>query len=316
MTIRMDNRVAVITGAGRGLGNAYARLFAERGARVVVNDLGTDGDGRGNDPEVAEAAAAAIRAMGGAAVADHHDVSTKDGGQGLIERALDEFGRVDVLVHNAGICTSQPFMEATSADFDEYMRIHLMGLVATAQAAWPAMQRQEFGRIIATESSAGLYGLEGQATYAAAKGAVHGLMRTLAVEGAEHGILVNSIEPGGYSRMHPAAISDPVRLEMMRRTMPPELVAPVVLWLASGACTVTGQTFTARSGLVVKVAIGLGEGFFDPNLTPESVAANYASIASLDGFYEPVDVLDGLTHTTSSPAFRAAYADVLAGDGQ
>ncbi|MER7684898.1 SDR family NAD(P)-dependent oxidoreductase [Streptomyces sp. NPDC097610] len=314
--IRLDGKAVAITGAGRGLGNAYARLFADRGAQVVVNDLGTSGEGHGNDASVAENAAAQIRAAGGTAIADTHDVSTQEGGAALVERTLDEFGRIDVLVHNAGIITSKPFTETTSTDFTQYMQSHLMGLVATAQAAWPAMQRQKTGRIIATESSAGLYGLAGQATYAAAKGAVHGLMRTLALEGAEHGILVNAIEPGGYSRMHSAAISDEAQLEVMRRTMSPDLVAPVVVWLGSDDCAVTGQTFTTRSGLVVKIAIGFGEGFFAPELTPESVAANYDSIASVNGFYEPTDVIDGLTHTNSSPQFRAAYADVLAAIGE
>jgi NAD(P)-dependent dehydrogenase (short-subunit alcohol dehydrogenase family) len=309
--IDLKDRVVVITGAGRGLGAAYASLFAQYGATVVVNDLGTDGDGRGSDPAVAGAQAERILAAGGRATPDHHDVSTAEGARALVEETVAAHGRIDVLVHNAGLCTSLPFVDSTWADFEQYMAIHLGALVHLGQAVWPVMRAQGGGRIVATESSAGLYGLAGQSTYAAAKGAVHGLMRTMAIEGREHGILVNSVEPGGYSRMHPAAISDPIELERMRRTMPAELVAPAVVWMGSDACRETGQTFTVRSGLVVRIGIGFGHGYFDAKLTPEAIAEHYTEVASLDGFYEPTDVIDGLHATTGRADFQEAYADVL-----
>jgi NAD(P)-dependent dehydrogenase (short-subunit alcohol dehydrogenase family) len=306
-TVSVDGRVAIVTGAGRGLGRAYAHLLAERGARVVVNDLGTNGEGYGRDDSLAAGVAAKIVSESGDAVADFSDIATVTGGEEVVTRALDTFGRIDIVVNNAGICGSQLFEDATLGDFEHYMRIHLGGHVNVTKAAWPHMVNQKHGRIICTESSAGLYGLRGQSTYAAAKGAVHGLMRSLAIEGEEHGILSNSIEPGGYSRMHPAAISDSRQLERMRVSMPPELVAPAIVWLASDQCTVTGHIYTVRSGLIVRVAMGFGTGYFHPQLTPELIAENQAAADSLEGFYEPREVLDGLRATTRRPEFRASY---------
>jgi NAD(P)-dependent dehydrogenase (short-subunit alcohol dehydrogenase family) len=275
---------------------------------VVVNDLGTDADGYGSDESVAAAVVTEIAERGGHAVADSSDIATVAGGRSVVERAMETFGRVDIVVNNAGICGSQLFEDATLDDFEHYMRIHLGGHVNVTKAAWPHMVKQRHGRVICTESSAGLYGLRGQATYAAAKGAVHGLMRSLAIEGEEHGILSNSIEPGGYSRMHPAAISDPRQLEQMRVSMPPELVAPAIVWLASDECQATGQIYTVRSGLIVRIGIGFGTGYFHPHLTPELIAEHQADVDSLEGFYEPKEVIDGLRATTDRPEFRAAYA--------
>jgi NAD(P)-dependent dehydrogenase (short-subunit alcohol dehydrogenase family) len=203
--ISLEGKVAVVTGAGRGLGRAYAELLAERGARVVVNDLGTDVSGFGKDSTIAEEVADLIRSRGGGAIADDSDVSTPEGGSDLIAPAIEHFGRIDLLVNNAGICGSQLFEDATLEDFDHYWRVHLGGPVNTVKAAWPHMVAQRYGKIILTTSVVGLFGMRGQATYAAAKSAVVGLMRILAIEGAQHGILVNTISPVGYTRMHPAA---------------------------------------------------------------------------------------------------------------
>jgi NAD(P)-dependent dehydrogenase (short-subunit alcohol dehydrogenase family) len=306
-TVNVKGRVAVVTGAGRGLGRDYANLLAKRGARVVVNDLGTDGDGHGRDQSVADAATADIVERGGEAVADYSDITSVDGGEAVIARALDAFGGIDIVVNNAGICGSQLFEDSTLSDFEHYMSVHLGGHVNVTKAAWPHLVRQKHGRIICTESSSGLYSMRGQATYAAAKGAVHGLMRSLAVEGEDHGILANSIEPGGFSRMHPAAISDPKQLERMRVSMPPELVALAIVWLSSDECGVSGNVYTVRSGLIVRIGIGFGTGYFHPQLTPELIAEHQAAADSLDGFYEPKDVLDGLRATTDRPEFRAVY---------
>src|SRR5262252_8164150 len=171
--ISLDGKVAVVTGAGRGLGRAYVELLAERGARVVVNDLGTDVLGFGKDSTIAGQVAGLIRSRGGEAIADDSDVSTPEGGSDLIATTIAHFGRIDLLVANAGICGSQPFEDATLEDFDHYWRVHIGGPVNTVKAAWPHMVAQAYGKIVLTTSVVGLFGMRGrQATYAAAKSAV------------------------------------------------------------------------------------------------------------------------------------------------
>jgi NAD(P)-dependent dehydrogenase (short-subunit alcohol dehydrogenase family) len=284
--ISLDGRVAVVTGAGRGLGRAYVELLAERGARVVVNDLGTDVSGLGKDSTLAAQVAGLIRSRGGEAIADDSDVSTLEGGSDLIATTIEHFGRIDLLVNNAGICGSQPFEDATLDDFDHYWRVHLGGPVDTVKAAWPHMVAQRYGKIILTTSVSGLFGLRGQATYAAAKCAVVGLMRVLAIEGAEHGILVNTISPTAYTRMHPAAGSRTPEAEG-RRIMPTEAVAPAIVWLASDRCSETNRIYNVTAGAIQRIAIIMGPGFSDPHLTPESIAENYAKVEAIEGFAEP-----------------------------
>jgi NAD(P)-dependent dehydrogenase (short-subunit alcohol dehydrogenase family) len=284
--ISLAGKVAVVTGAGRGLGRAYVELLAERGARVVVNDLGTDVSGAGNDSTIAEEVADLIRSRGGEAIANASDVSSPRGGGDLIAMTIEHFGRIDLLVNNAGICGSQPFEDAALDDFAQYWRVHLGGPVNTVRAAWPHMVAQRHGKIILTTSVVGLFGMRGQATYAAAKSALVGLMRILAIEGAEHGILVNTISPNGYTRMHPAAGS---RLSEAdgKAAMPVEAVAPVIVWLASDECSETNRIYNLEAGAIQRIAIVMGPGFHDPHLTPESIAENYAKVASIEGFSEP-----------------------------
>jgi NAD(P)-dependent dehydrogenase (short-subunit alcohol dehydrogenase family) len=284
--ISLEGKVAVVTGAGRGLGRAYVELLAERGARVVVNDLGTDVSGFGKDSTIAQQVADLIRSRGGAAIANESDISTAEGGSDLIATTIEHFGRIDLLVNNAGICGSQLFEHATLDDFDHYWRVHLGGPVNTVKAAWPHMVAQRYGKIILTTSVAGLFGIRGQATYAAAKCAVVGLMRILAMEGAEHGILVNTISPNGYTRMHPAAGSRMPERDG-KATMPVEAVAPAIVWLASDGCAETNSIYNLEGGTIQRIAIVMGPGFYDPHLTPESIAANYAKVVSIEGFSEP-----------------------------
>ena len=285
--ISLEGKVAVVTGAGRGLGRAYAGLLAERGARVVVNDLGTDVSGFGKDSTIAEEVAGLIRSRGGGAIADDSDVSTPEGGSDLIATAIEHFGRIDLLVNNAGICGSQLFEDAALEDFDHYWRVHLGGPVNTVKAAWPHMVAQRHGKIILTTSVVGLFGMRGQATYAAAKGAVVGLMRILAIEGAQHGILVNTISPVGYTRMHAAAVADPAWLKQSEATTPVEAVAPAIVWLASDGCSETNRIYHVEAGAIQRVAIVMGPGFYDPHPTPESIAENYAKVVAIEGFSEP-----------------------------
>jgi NAD(P)-dependent dehydrogenase (short-subunit alcohol dehydrogenase family) len=190
-------------------------------------------------------------------------------------------------VNNAGICGSQLFEDATLDDFDHYWRVHLGGPVNTVKAAWPHMVAQRNGKIILTTSVVGLFGLRGQATYAAAKCAVVGLMRILAIEGAEHGILVNTISPVGYTRMHAAAVADPAWLKQSEATTPVEAVAPAIVWLASDGCSETNRIYNVEAGVIQRIAIVMGPGFYDPHLTPESIAENYAKVESVEGFSEP-----------------------------
>src|SRR6516165_6357894 len=240
--ISLEGKVAVVTGAGRGLGRAYVELLAERGARVMVNDLGTDVSGFGKDSAIAERVAGLIRSRGGEAIADDSDVSTPEGGRDLIAAAIEHFGRIDLLVNNAGICGSQLFQDATLDDFDHYWRVHLGGPVNTVKAAWPHMIAQRYGKIVLTTSVVGVFGMRGQATYAAAKCAVIGVMRILAIEGAEHGILVNTNSPVGYTRMHPAAGSRVPEADG-KAAMPVEAVAPAIVWLASDGCSETSRIY-------------------------------------------------------------------------
>jgi NAD(P)-dependent dehydrogenase (short-subunit alcohol dehydrogenase family) len=284
--ISLEGKIAVVTGAGRGLGRAYVELLAERGARVVVNDLGTDVSGFGKDSTIAEHVAEFIRSRGGEAIANDSDVSTAEGGSDLIASAIEHFGRIDLLVNNAGICGSQLFEDATLADFDHYWRVHLGGPVNTVKAAWPHFVAQRGGKIILVTSVSGLFGLRGQATYAAAKCAVVGLMRILAIEGAEHGILVNTIAPSGYTRMHPAAGSRTPAAEG-KATMPVDAVAPAIVWLASDGCSETNSIYSVEAGAIQRIAIVMGPGFYDPHLTPESIAENYAKVESIEGCSEP-----------------------------
>lgn len=285
--ISLEGQVAVVTGAGRGLRRAYVELLAERGARVVVNDLGTDVSGFGKDSMLAEQVADLIRSRGGEAIANDRDVSSPEGARDLIATTIKHFGRIDLLVNNAGICGNQLFEDATLEDFDHYWRVHLGGPVNTVKAAWPHMVAQRYGKIILTTSVSGLLGLRGQATYAAAKCAVVGLMRILAIEGAEYGILVNTISPVGYTRMHPAAVADSAWLKQSEATMPVEAVAPAIVWLASDRCSQTNRIYHLEAGAIQRIAIVMGPGFYDPHLTPESIAENYAKVESIEGFLEP-----------------------------
>ncbi len=251
-----------------------------------MNDLGTDVSGSGEDSAIAEQVADLIRSRGGEAIANGSDVSTPEGGRDLVATTIQHFGRIDLLVNNAGICGSQPFEDATLDDFDHYWRVHLGGPVNTVKAAWPHMVAQRYGKIILVTSVSGLFGLPGQATYAAAKCAVVGLMRILAIEGAEHGILVNTISPVGYTRMHPAAGSRLAEADG-KAAMPVEAVAPAIVWLASDGCSETNSIYHVEAGAIQRIAIVMGPGFFDPHLTPESIAENYAKVESIEGFSEP-----------------------------
>ena len=284
---RFDGRVAVVTGAGRGIGRAYARLLAERGASVVVNDLGASTGGTGADAGPAAEAVAEIVAAGGDAVADTSDVATVTGADALVETAVDRFGRIDVLVNNAGIIRWAGMPEVDEDNLARHLAVHVGGSFNTARAAWPHMVEQGYGRIVMT-TSAGLFGLPNNTSYATAKGAVIGLTRSLTTAGADHGITVNCIAPGAMTRMAGPGS------EEAGPEMSPDLVAPMVALLAHEECPVSGEIYAAGFGRFARIFIAMTPGYVHdgPAPTIEDVADNWAAINDDPGYVIPADLPD------------------------
>lgn len=283
-----SGRVAVVTGAGRGLGRAYALALAARGAAVVVNDLGVALDGAGGDLTPARDVVAEIEALGGWAVADGNSVASGAGGAALIETALSTFGRVDVVVNNAGILTDRAFHKLTMGEVDPVLDVHLRGAFHVCLAAWPHLRGQGFGRIVNTTSTSGLFGNFGQAAYAAGKMGVVGLTRVLAIEGSKYDIKVNAVAPGAVTRMTPdGVVPDPSSLA-------PDQVAPVVTYLASESCTVNGEIFRAAGGHVARLFVGITAGYVNPGLTAEDVRDHVEAIRDTSAFVVPATALDDL----------------------
>ncbi len=276
MSIRLDDRVVILTGAGRGLGRSHALAFGALGAHVVVNDTGGGLDGVGGDDTVADAVVDEIRAAGGEAVADYHDVSTHDGGSGVVQTALDAYGTVDVLVNNAGYLRDRTFGKMTLDDFDAIIRIHLLGNTYPTHAAWPIMREKEYGRVVFTTSAAGLYGNFGQTNYSAGKLAVVGLMNTLRMEGAGKGIGVNTIAPVATTRMTENLMGDDVAL------YDPSLVTPAVVYLCSEQCQASGAVVEAGGGYYSLVQVVEGDGVvLDGEVSADDIAANWDAITDM-----------------------------------
>jgi NAD(P)-dependent dehydrogenase (short-subunit alcohol dehydrogenase family) len=280
---RFDGRVAVVTGAGRGIGRAYARLLAGRGATVVVNDLGGSIEGTGADATPAEAVVSEIIAAGGAALADTHDVSAAAGAQAVVDAAVTNFGRIDVLINNAGIIRWAGFPEADEDDLARHLAVHTVGSFNTARAAWAHMVEQGYGRIVMTTSS-GIFGLPNNTSYATAKAAVVGLARSLATAGVKHGMKVNLVAPAAMTRM--AGGSDDTG------AMAPELVAPLVAYLAHEECPVNGEIYAAGAGRFSRIFIASTPGYVHrgPDVTVEDVAEHWESINDDTGYSVPPDL--------------------------
>jgi NAD(P)-dependent dehydrogenase (short-subunit alcohol dehydrogenase family) len=289
---RFDGRVAVVTGAGRGIGRAYALLLAERGASVVVNDLGGSVDGSGADAEPAATVAGEINAAGGAAMADTNDVAIESGAEALVAAAVDRFGRVDVLVNNAGIMRWAAMPAVELDDLRAHLAVHVAGSFATARAAWPHFVEQGYGRVVMTTST-GLLGRADNVAYATAKGGVVGLTRSLAVAGAEHGIKVNAIAPAAMTRMAGGHTTPP--------SMAPELVAPMAAFLAHEACPVTGETFVAGFGRFARLFVASTEGYVHAGEAPtiEDVAEHWDTVIDERGYVVPADLASWSTSFTS-----------------
>ncbi|MCW3149893.1 SDR family oxidoreductase [Stutzerimonas stutzeri] len=287
--IRFEDQVVIVTGAGGGLGRAHALLFARHGARVVVNDLGGSAQGEGANSSAADQVVEEIRQAGGTAVANHDSVID---GQRIVEQALDAFGRVDVVVNNAGILRDKTFHKMEDADWDLVYRVHVEGAYKITRAAWPLMREQGYGRVIFTASTSGIYGNFGQANYGMAKLGLYGLTRTLALEGRKSNILVNAIAPTGGTRMTEGLIPPQV-FEQLK----PELVSPLVVYLASAQCQETAGLFEVGGGWMGKVRWERSLGFgFDPKagFDAEDVAANWQQICDFSDAAHPADNLEAL----------------------
>lgn len=301
-------RVAVVTGAGAGLGRAYALELARRGARLVVNDLGGSGEGVGASSKAADAVVAEIAAAGGHAVASYDSVASRAGGRAIVELALEAFGRLDVLISNAGILRTARFEEMTDDDIDNVLGVHLKGAFYVAQPAFAAMKQQGYGRILLTASSSGMFGHPWQASYGAAKAGVVGLSNVIALEGKACGVLCNVIMPNARTRLADvidwswAAEAPEVGAAFGRLTggmvgdgerLAPEWVAPLAVHLVSERCTSTHRVFSAVQGRFARVAITAAEGWAAPFLpTAEDVAAHWAEICESSGLHEPLSVYD------------------------
>lgn len=270
--LRFDGRVAVITGAGRGLGREYALLLASRGAKVVVNDSGAAMSGDGGDGAPAEQVAAEIRAAGGEAVTCSESVASAAGGQAIVNTALDRFGRIDVLIHNAGNVRRAALREMSAEDFDAVLDVHLRGAFHVVRPALPAMCDAGYGRVVLTSSIGGLYGNHDVANYAAAKAGLIGLSNVVALEGAADGILCNVIVPAAVTRMAEGLDTS---------AYPPmgaDLVAPVAGWLAHESCSITGEILTAIAGRVARVVIAETPGVYRPHWSIEDVGEQIGRI--------------------------------------
>jgi NAD(P)-dependent dehydrogenase (short-subunit alcohol dehydrogenase family) len=270
-------------------------LLATRGASVVANDLGGSMAGVGADTGPADAVVAEIVEAGGVAAADHNDVSTTEGAEALVATAVDTYGRIDVLINNAGIMRWGSVPDVVAGDLDEHLAVHVVGSFNTVRAAWPHMLDRGYGRLVMT-TSAGLFGLRNNTSYAAAKGGVIGLTRSLAAAGAAHGIKVNALAPAAWTRMagksgEGGAPSDRNEMEL---TMAPDLVAPMAAFLAHESCPVSGEIYTAGAGRFARLFIASTEGYVQtaPAPTIEDVAANWDAINDETEYYVPTDLED------------------------
>ena len=306
--LRFDGQVAVVTGAGGGLGKQYALLLAARGARIVVNDTGGSVAGDGSNIEAAHAAAEEIRRQGGQAVADTHSVTSPEGGQAIVDSALRAWGRVDVVINNAGIVGDAPFEEMTADRLNPLIDVHLKGAFYATRPAWTVMREQRYGRILNTCSAAGILGAERMSNYGAAKTGLIGFTRVLAAEGAERNIKVNAIAPIAYTRMlahsvdgagqqddeEARAVLDDLVGQYLQK-LDPALVAPVAAFLTHRECPVSGEIYTVGAGHVARFFIGRTKGFYRPGLSVEDVRDHLHEIRDEAGYTVPGGPADEMT---------------------
>jgi NAD(P)-dependent dehydrogenase (short-subunit alcohol dehydrogenase family) len=311
--LRLDGRVAAVTGAGRGIGRAYALLLAQLGAKVVVNDLGsstlgcsTQGSsvqgssvqGAGSDAGPADEVVALVQAAGGTAVANYGDVATVDGGESVVGTALREFGGIDILVNNAGNMVWGALPEATIETIEAHWAVHVRGSFNTLHAAWPYFLERNYGRVVLT-TSVGMFGLPDNIGYAVAKAAMIGMAKSLTVGRGDANININCIAPNAVTRLGVRTERERAAQDAMAPVMDPALVAPMVAYLAHESCDVSGEAFVAGAGRFARLFVGVTPGYVHPGLTGvtvDDVAANWAAINDEAGYYVPGTLMDWAGH--------------------
>ncbi len=284
--MRFEGRVCIITGAGGGLGRSHAIELARRGAKVLVNDLGGAVDGNGASTSAAQQVVDEITSLGGYAVPNYDSVATPAGGDAIVQAALSAFGRVDVLVNNAGILRDKAFHKMDSAMIDSVVDVHLKGALYVSRPAFQHMREQGYGRIINTSSASGLFGNFGQANYGAAKAGLAGLTRVLALEGAGHGITVNAIAPIASTRMTTDVLGD------LATRVSPGSVSPMVAYLAHEDCSVNGNVYSVAGGRVARIVVVETHGVVLPENSAEAVRDHLAQIdqPGVQGYHQPTSL--------------------------
>ena len=281
--IGFEGKVAIITGAGGGLGRHHALELASRGARLVINDLGGSLAGEGGDVGPAQSVVKEILGLGGEAVADGNSVATPEGGQAVVQTAMEAFGTVDIVVNNAGILRDKSFHNLDQAMIESVIQVHLLGAFNVTQPAFKIMREKGYGRIVSTSSNSGILGNFGQANYGAAKMGIVGLTRVLAIEGRKNNIKANAIAPVALTRMTEemfGAAGD---------ALDPALVSPLVAYLSSEACEPNGEIFSAAGGIISRFFIGLTPGYYNPKITAEDIAEHLDVIRDETGYIVPED---------------------------
>jgi NAD(P)-dependent dehydrogenase (short-subunit alcohol dehydrogenase family) len=295
--IDFEGQVTIVTGAGRGLGRLYALELARRGAAVVVNDLGGTMHGQGSDSSIADQVVDEITQAGGRAVASYASVDSSEGGQTIVDTAVDAFGRLDAVISNAGIFNSIPFDQLTAEDWRRMLQVHLDGGFYLSQPAYKVMAKRRYGRFVFISSSAGNFGQPMEAHYAAAKTGLVGLSNVIAIEGAAHGICSNTVLPTGFSRMVTETVGDEKFLAEsgFMRAIRPELVVPLVVFLASRACDFTHRNYSACAGRYARVFTGLGDGWLaDPAAEPtaDDILSHIDEVSATDKYIVPDSIVD------------------------
>lgn len=297
--LRFDDRVALVTGAGGGLGREHALMLASRGAAVMVNDLGSPTmGGQDHDPSPAQAVVEEISAAGGVAIANSDSVASREGAESMVASALEEFGRLDILINNAGIIRNRTFLNIGEYEFEPVLDVHVKGCFFVTRPAYEHMKTVGYGRIINTSSGSGLFGSFGQTAYSAAKAAIYGFTRTLAIEGSRYGVHVNAIAPGALTRMTGDVLGDDGAMAEMTGLsgedlvyqMGPHQVAPAVVYLAHESCSLNGETLSASGGRVGRAFMGVTKGIYEDDLTLETVAERIDEVCDEDGYLVPDNV--------------------------
>jgi NAD(P)-dependent dehydrogenase (short-subunit alcohol dehydrogenase family) len=316
--LRLDGRVAAVTGAGRGIGRAYALLLAQLGAKVVVNDLGGSTLGLGSDAGPADEVVKQVQAAGGTAVANYGDVATVDGGKSVVDAALQEFGGIDIVVNNAGNMVWGSLPEATIEMIEAHWAVHVRGSFNTLHAAWPHFLDNNYGRVVLT-TSVGMFGLPGNIGYAIAKASMIGMAKSLTVGRGDANVNINCIAPNAVTRLGARTVQEKTvqektvqektvqektareqaAQEAMPPVMDPALVAPMVAYLAHESCDVSGEVFVAGAGRFARLFVGVTPGYVHPGVTGvtvDDVAANWAAINDEAGYYVPSTLMDWAGH--------------------